>query len=133
MNCSQHQLSMNICMFREFVEADLKMNDEMKDGMTRVPTECRALLGQRQEAWSRKRDRWCNLQADEETGGSGSMRPMIYSSCRAVATRERLKIVQGMSNAEIFASMSLNMPLDTDPQQQEAAAPQSAVVRSPSR
>ncbi len=68
----------------------------MKNTLTRLPAKCHARLGQWQDAWIRKRDKQCNREADEETGGSGSMRPMIYSSCRTGATQHRVKIVEAI-------------------------------------
>lgn len=97
-DCSRHQLSMNICMFREFVAADMEMNAAYAKALARMPDRCRIIFKSEHDEWTRQRDTQCNNQADDETGGSGSMRPMIYSSCRATATKQRINVVKTIKN-----------------------------------
>ena len=89
-DCSKNQMSMNICMFYSFVDADLKLKVVLREKTKTFGPSCRATLTQRQKLWEFKRDQACNRSADEEAKG-GTMRPMIFSSCRAVATEARAR------------------------------------------
>jgi uncharacterized protein YecT (DUF1311 family) len=79
---------MNMCSFRSFVEADLAMNLVVAQRAEALPPSCRETLDATQAKWAESRDRKCNKEADDEAEG-GSMRPMIFTSCQAVATEER--------------------------------------------
>ena len=60
----------------------------------RLPRPLRfATFDRRQAAWEAKRDRACDHSADREAKG-GTMRPMVFSSCRAAATEARTKQLQ---------------------------------------
>ena len=89
-DCTHNQMSMNICMFYDFVKADLNLKITARDKMAIVGPSCAATFDRRQAAWEAKRDRACNRSADREAKG-GSMRPMAFSSCQAVATEARTK------------------------------------------
>jgi uncharacterized protein YecT (DUF1311 family) len=98
-DCSRDQLSMNLCAFRDFVLADMDIQQAANDALASLPSGCHARLVERQAAWARKRDRDCKLAADDEAG-EGSMRPMIYSACRTTATRSRTKVVAAIRSCE---------------------------------
>lgn len=98
-DCSQNQMSMNICMFYEFVRADLNLKTVARERMTILSPSCAAAFARRQAKWESKRDHACNLSADREAKG-GSMRPMAFSSCRAVATEARTKRLERVARCE---------------------------------
>lgn len=92
-DCSKHQLAMNICAFRSFVEADLEMGRALEKAIQSLPTACRVSLQSKQKSWEKRRDRKCNREADEEAAG-GSMRPSVFSSCRAISTEQRTQVLR---------------------------------------
>lgn len=98
-NCNRHQLSMNICAFRDFVAVDLEMQDVLADKLATLPSHCHATLQEHQAAWEARRDKTCNKDADTEAEG-GSMRPMVYSDCRAVATKARISLLKKVSSCK---------------------------------
>ena len=98
-DCSQNQMSMNICMFYEFVKADLNLRTVSQERMATLSPSCAATFDRRQAKWESRRDRACNLSADREAKG-GSIRPMAFSSCRAVATEARTKRLERIARCE---------------------------------
>ena len=98
-DCSQNQMSMNICMFYEFVKADLDLKTVVRERRENLGTSCAAALDRRQATWEAMRDRACNVSADREAKG-GSMRPMAFSSCRAVATEARTKRLERVTRCD---------------------------------
>lgn len=86
--CERTQLSMNICALRNFVASDLELDAVLKAKRESTPQKCHVEIDRAQAAWEAVRDKAC----DEETQGEegGSMRPMLISSCKTAATRERI-------------------------------------------
>jgi uncharacterized protein YecT (DUF1311 family) len=87
-NCDATQLSMNICAFRDFVEADMKL----KAILSGLHGQCAESVRREQKLWEQDRDAACNKEADDEAEG-GSMRPMVFSSCREKSTTERINVL----------------------------------------
>lgn len=87
-DCAQHQLSMNICAFRDFVKADLDMKKALISKLRSLPTICHEVLRSQQATWEASRDRQCNQETDAEAEG-GSMRPMVFNVCRVAETAAR--------------------------------------------
>jgi uncharacterized protein YecT (DUF1311 family) len=98
-DCSRTQMSMNICMFYEFVKENLNRKTVARDRAAILGPSCAATFARRQATWELRRDRACNLNADREARG-GSMRPMAFSSCRAVATEARTKRLERVTRCE---------------------------------
>jgi len=98
-NCNRHQLSMNICAFRDFVAVDLEMQDVLADKLATLPNHCHSTLQEHQAAWEARRDKTCNKDADAEAEG-GSMRPMVFSDCRTVATKARIALLKKVSSCK---------------------------------
>ena len=98
-NCNRHQLSMNICAFRDFVAVDLEMQDVLADKLVTLPSHCHATLQEHQAAWAMRRDKTCNKDADAEAEG-GSIRPMVFSDCRTVATKARIALLKQVSSCK---------------------------------
>lgn len=93
-NCDATQLSMNICAFRDFVETDMKL----KETLSGLRGRCAERARSEQSSWKQETDAACNKLADDEAEG-GSMRPMVFSSCRAEATAERIKALAARCGA----------------------------------
>ena len=91
-DCTRHQLSMNICAFRDFIAADLEMQTVLSSKLSMLPKRCHSTIEKRQARWEEARDLRCNKEADAEAEG-GSMRPMIYSGCRTEATMARVALI----------------------------------------
>jgi len=101
-DCQNTQLSMNICSFRNFIKTDLEIKKIRKEKLKSLPESCRDKFLKQEDDWEQSRDELCNKEADEEAEG-GSMRPMIFTSCQAVATEKRilkLKAVTGCSSLD---------------------------------
>ncbi len=84
-NCEETQSSMNFCAFRDFVEKDMLL-DATLSGLSGV---CAHQARNEQSAWESSRDATCNKEADDAAEG-GSMRPMVYSTCRTQVTAKRI-------------------------------------------
>jgi len=101
-DCQNTQLSMNICSFRNFIKTDLEVKKIRGEKLKSLPESCRAKFMKQENDWERSRDELCNKEADEEAKG-GSMRPMIFTSCQAVATEKhtlKLKAIIGCSSLD---------------------------------
>jgi uncharacterized protein YecT (DUF1311 family) len=98
-DCPNTQLSMNMCMFRSAVEADLKMAKELAKIQAKLPQTCHATLKATQSKWENDTDRRCNKAADDEAEG-GSMRPMIFSGCRVETAEQRIIRLKSIRSCE---------------------------------
>mgnify|MGYP001627241469 CR=1 FL=1 len=98
-DCSQNQLSMNICIFRDFIAIEYEMQNTFAKALARLQNQCHLTLKENQTRWERARDQQCNKQADAEAEG-GTMRPMLYNACRIAATKERITIVDVASTCD---------------------------------
>jgi uncharacterized protein YecT (DUF1311 family) len=98
----QNQQEMNTCARIEFERADGELNALWRDVIAGAREADRELdrgfddrpgseevLRQAQRAWITYRDAHCTWQGYEEARG-GTMEPLVYNSCRASVTRERI-------------------------------------------
>jgi uncharacterized protein YecT (DUF1311 family) len=97
----QNQQEMNTCARIEFERADGELNALWRDVIAgareadreinreydQAPTS-EAVLRQAQRAWVTFRDAHCTYEGHEARGGT--MEPLLYNSCRARLTRERI-------------------------------------------
>ena len=90
-DCDKTQLSMNICAYRDFIAADLQLEEQL----AALPASCAGSVHDQQSDWEQARDASCNQAADDEALG-GSMRPMIFSFCRTQATAERMDAIAAL-------------------------------------
>jgi len=93
-NCDRTQVSMNICAFRDFVATDLELDAALEAKRKSMPRQCQAEMDRTQAAWETERDRACDEETEADEGGS--MRPMLISSCKTTAARERIPRVKSM-------------------------------------
>ncbi|MBD9478858.1 DUF1311 domain-containing protein [Pseudoxanthomonas sp. PXM02] len=83
---------MNICAFRDFVASDLELDAVMDAKRASALPQCLAGMDRKHAAWETKRDKACLEETEEDKGGS--MYPMLLSSCKTEATRERISFVK---------------------------------------
>jgi uncharacterized protein YecT (DUF1311 family) len=95
------QLAINECFYSEFQKADAELNrqwartkavmagyDKDAPGTEPGPTHAQALLAS-QRAWLAFRDTQCAIEGYAMRGGSGQA--MLVNGCKATLTRERVK------------------------------------------
>jgi len=104
----QNQMEMNICAGLDFERADAELNilwrqvvasarardRELDRRYDQRPTS-EAKLREAQRAWLVFRDAHCAVQGYDEARG-GSMEPMVYGTCRAELTRQRIAQLRGL-------------------------------------
>jgi len=104
----QNQMEMNICAGLDFERADAELNilwrqviasarasdRELDRRYDQRPTS-EAKLREAQRAWLVFRDAHCAVQDYDEARG-GSMEPMVYGTCRAELTRQRIAQLRGL-------------------------------------
>ncbi|WP_240650573.1 lysozyme inhibitor LprI family protein [Variovorax guangxiensis] len=78
-NCDASQSAMNICAYRDAVEADLILQHAIANKVEQVPA-CKDRLEARIARWAAERDRGCKRSAAKAYGG-GSLEPMVMSMC----------------------------------------------------
>lgn len=93
------QLAMNFGSFGSFIAVDLKMGKMLAQKIASLPPSCHSTLQANQAKWQALRDRKCNKEADDEAEG-GSMRPMIFTTCQAISTRERIVYLRSLKSCE---------------------------------
>ncbi|MBK6981576.1 MAG: DUF1311 domain-containing protein [Betaproteobacteria bacterium] len=94
-DCHRTQMSANFCAFRDFIQADLRMRKAVEAKLASLPESCRPPLARLQARWEKSRDARCNRHADDQAAG-GSMRPMVFSDCRATQTKRRIRALDAM-------------------------------------
>ena len=112
LNCddARSQAEMNACAARDFETADAELNRVWRDSIANARELDREpdanaderpsyenTLRDAQRAWLAFRDAQCEWEGYEARGGS--METMIYESCRAALTRERIDQLRG-ANAD---------------------------------
>lgn len=86
------QFEMNVCSRRDYEQTDAELNKVYKQLMLELAdygSNPRPKFQEAQSAWIKYRDATCDSEAALYEGGS--IRPTIYNSCLASATRERTK------------------------------------------
>jgi len=91
-DCDRTQRSMNICAFRDFVATDLELDAALEAKHESVARQCQVERDRTQFAWETEHDRACNEET--KTNEGGSMRPMLISDCKTIATKERISWVK---------------------------------------
>lgn len=87
---AQTQTDMNICADLDYKKADKRLNNAYKALMGSIDGEVKQLTREAQRAWITFRDKECLAQAGgERSQTSGSMWPLLYSSCLAELTNQR--------------------------------------------
>ena len=90
---SGNQSQMNACAERDYAIADKELNQIYKQLMSALAEPKKIALQKQQRSWLKDRDPKCHKEADDEAEG-GSMWPMVYQSCRAKSTQERVKVLK---------------------------------------
>jgi len=67
-HCERTQLSMNTCAFRDWVAAEIKMNQLLQAVSARLNGADRQALAKEQAIWSSHEKAKCNMLADREVG-----------------------------------------------------------------
>jgi uncharacterized protein YecT (DUF1311 family) len=93
-NCNnpQSQSEMTACAGIAYQNADRKLNQIYQQLLPKLSSSRRQQLVTAQQAWIRFRDTSCNFEASAFEGGT--IAPMIYSSCLARLTEQRIKDLQ---------------------------------------
>lgn len=95
----QTQLALNICASRWAKTADFLRSLIYEDIYRQIPEARQVYLKQIEQNWNSYRDTHCKeLSAPFR---QGSIYPLLYNSCRARVTNDRIADLQGKSNSKI--------------------------------
>ena len=98
------QQAMNLCALKDFEAEDRKLNDAWKDVFGELKARdaeldetfrgMPAALLNAQRSWITFRDAHCETEGFKYRGGS--IEPLIYHSCRAALTQERIRQIKSL-------------------------------------
>lgn len=95
-NCKnpQTQLDMNVCSGRDFEREDKLLNKVYGELRSKLDATEKEKLKNVQVAWLKYRDLACEYEGAQYEGGS--MQPLIFSSCKAMLTADRRKMLENL-------------------------------------
>ncbi len=91
-NCEKNQLSMNMCAWRDFITVNQQARRIMESKRADRTDTCYTQIQRKQMKWEKHRDQRCGKEAGLPNNG-GTMSGMVYNSCRALLTEQRLKVL----------------------------------------
>ncbi|WP_081909349.1 lysozyme inhibitor LprI family protein [Flavobacterium sp. ASV13] len=86
---AQTQLEMNQTAINNFKKADDKLNQVYKNLVKKLDEKEKSLLITAQKNWIKFRDSKCDFEKQQYDGGS--IQPLIYYTCLAESTEDRIK------------------------------------------
>ena len=90
-DCDASQQSMNLCAFRDFVAADLALQDQVSAKIAKYPN-CKTVLENKTARFEKDRDAGCEQSASKEYGNA-SMKPLAQAQCATFETKKMNKAI----------------------------------------